>query len=155
MHFFYPPGQTRDLLHSCCNFGCTPLYPLGSRIQVLLTHLIRFHQLLKLFETFDPIPPASEITPCSVLTHFIQFNELLFSLLTVLYVWIIRPVMRIFETLLAIFRRFWVVLHSSSSDCYLDLFLICICIFSIKTKQILRRQCCLGGSSQRHPCPAL
>merc|ERR1712037_673482 len=34
---------------------------------------------------------------------------LVFSLLTVLYVWIIRPVMRIFETLLAIFRRFWVV----------------------------------------------
>merc|ERR1739845_321787 len=26
-------GQTRDLSHSCCNFGCTPLYPLGSRIQ--------------------------------------------------------------------------------------------------------------------------
>merc|ERR1712107_970850 len=35
---------------------------------------------------------------------------LLFSLLSVFYVWIIRPVMRIVETLLAIFRRFWVVL---------------------------------------------
>merc|ERR1712012_1057050 len=31
---------------------------------------------------------------------------LLFSLLSVFYVWIIRPVMRIVETLLAIFRRF-------------------------------------------------
>merc|ERR1712179_265063 len=34
---------------------------------------------------------------------------LLFSILSVLYVWIIRPVMRIVETVLAIFRRFWVV----------------------------------------------
>merc|ERR550539_246234 len=32
---------------------------------------------------------------------------LLFSLLSVLYVWLLRPVMRIVETLLAIFRRFW------------------------------------------------
>merc|ERR1711910_50049 len=39
---------------------------------------------------------------------------LLFSLLSVLYVWIIRPVMRIVETLLAIFRRFWVVLLNAT-----------------------------------------
>merc|ERR1712227_783321 len=39
---------------------------------------------------------------------------LLFSLLSVFYVWIIRPVMRIVETLLAIFRRFWVVLLNST-----------------------------------------
>merc|ERR1712227_749624 len=39
---------------------------------------------------------------------------LLFSLLSVFYVWIIRPVMRIIETLLAIFRRFWVVLLNST-----------------------------------------
>ena len=29
------------------------------------------------FDTFYPIPPASEITPCSVLTHLIQFHPLL------------------------------------------------------------------------------
>merc|ERR1711902_125713 len=39
---------------------------------------------------------------------------LLFSLLSVLYVWIIRPVMRIVETVLAIFRRFWVVLLNAT-----------------------------------------
>merc|ERR1712218_657997 len=39
---------------------------------------------------------------------------LLFSLLSVFYVWIIRPVMRIVETLLAIFRRFWVVLLNAT-----------------------------------------
>merc|ERR1712181_88212 len=39
---------------------------------------------------------------------------LLFSILSVLYVWIIRPVMRIVETLLAIFRRFWVVLLNAT-----------------------------------------
>merc|ERR1711994_1050496 len=39
---------------------------------------------------------------------------LLFSLLSVLCVWIIRPVMRIVETLLAIFRRFWVVLLNAT-----------------------------------------
>merc|ERR1712060_368407 len=39
---------------------------------------------------------------------------LLFSLLSVLYVWLIRPVMRIVETLLAIFRRFWVVLLNAT-----------------------------------------
>merc|ERR1712010_316313 len=39
---------------------------------------------------------------------------LLFSVLSVLYVWIIRPVMRIVETLLAIFRRFWVVLLNAT-----------------------------------------
>merc|ERR1712177_95307 len=39
---------------------------------------------------------------------------LLFSLPSVLYVWIIRPVMRIVETLLAIFRRFWVVLLNAT-----------------------------------------
>merc|ERR1712156_449574 len=32
----------------------------------------------------------------------------------VFYVWIIRPVMRIVETLLAIFRRFWVVLLNAT-----------------------------------------
>merc|ERR1711981_1414793 len=41
---------------------------------------------------------------------------LLFSILSVLYVWIIRPVMRIVETLLAIFRRFWVVLLNATLD---------------------------------------
>ena len=35
---------------------------------------------------------------------------LLFSLLSVLYVWLVRPVMRLLETVLAIFKRFWVVL---------------------------------------------
>merc|ERR1712216_352360 len=35
-------------------------------------------------------------------------------ILSVLYVWIIRPVMRIVETLLAIFRRFWVVLLNAT-----------------------------------------
>merc|ERR1712233_54401 len=39
---------------------------------------------------------------------------LLFSILSVLYVWIIRPVMRIVETVLAIFRRFWVVLLNAT-----------------------------------------
>merc|ERR1711863_166200 len=39
---------------------------------------------------------------------------LLFSLLSVLYVWLIRPVMRIVETVLAIFRRFWVVLLNAT-----------------------------------------
>merc|ERR1712083_335486 len=39
---------------------------------------------------------------------------LLFSVLSVLYVWIIRPVMRIVETVLAIFRRFWVVLLNAT-----------------------------------------
>merc|ERR1711934_671123 len=39
---------------------------------------------------------------------------LLFSILSVVYVWIIRPVMRIVETLLAIFRRFWVVLLNAT-----------------------------------------
>merc|ERR1712203_691114 len=39
---------------------------------------------------------------------------LLFSLLSVLYVWLLRPVMRIVETLLAIFRRFWVVLLNAT-----------------------------------------
>merc|ERR1711992_61734 len=39
---------------------------------------------------------------------------LLFSLLSVFYVWIVRPVMRIVETLLAIFRRFWVVLLNAT-----------------------------------------
>merc|ERR1712218_293611 len=39
---------------------------------------------------------------------------LLFSLLSVFYVWIIRPVRRIVETLLAIFRRFWVVLLNAT-----------------------------------------
>merc|ERR1711981_1489646 len=39
---------------------------------------------------------------------------LLFSILSVLYVWIIRPVMRILETVLAIFRRFWVVLLNAT-----------------------------------------
>merc|ERR1711944_111557 len=39
---------------------------------------------------------------------------LIFSILSVLYVWIIRPVMRIVETLLAIFRRFWVVLLNAT-----------------------------------------
>merc|ERR1712210_233205 len=39
---------------------------------------------------------------------------LIFSILTVLYVWIFRPVMRIVETLLAIFRRFWVVLLNAT-----------------------------------------
>merc|ERR1711910_222990 len=39
---------------------------------------------------------------------------LLFSILSVLYVWIIRPVMRIIETVLAIFRRFWVVLLNAT-----------------------------------------
>merc|ERR1712179_870470 len=39
---------------------------------------------------------------------------LLFSILSVVYVWIIRPVMRIVETVLAIFRRFWVVLLNAT-----------------------------------------
>merc|ERR1712141_269142 len=39
---------------------------------------------------------------------------LLFSLLSVLYVWLLRPVMRIVETVLAIFRRFWVVLLNAT-----------------------------------------
>merc|ERR1712183_776668 len=39
---------------------------------------------------------------------------LLFSILSVLYVWILRPVMRIVETVLAIFRRFWVVLLNAT-----------------------------------------
>merc|ERR1712110_421975 len=39
---------------------------------------------------------------------------LLFSILAVMYVWIIRPVMRIVETVLAIFRRFWVVLLNAT-----------------------------------------
>jgi len=39
---------------------------------------------------------------------------LLFSILSVFYVWIIRPVMRIVETVLAIFRRFWVVLLNAT-----------------------------------------
>merc|ERR1712227_509610 len=39
---------------------------------------------------------------------------LLFSILSVLYVWIVRPVMRIVETVLAIFRRFWVVLLNAT-----------------------------------------
>merc|ERR1712008_432340 len=39
---------------------------------------------------------------------------LLFSILSVLYEWIIRPVMRIVETVLAIFRRFWVVLLNAT-----------------------------------------
>merc|ERR1712037_455359 len=39
---------------------------------------------------------------------------LLFSILSALYVWIIRPVMRIVETVLAIFRRFWVVLLNAT-----------------------------------------
>merc|ERR1719458_1607126 len=39
---------------------------------------------------------------------------LLFSILSVVYVWIIRPVMRIVETVLAIFRRFWVVLLNAA-----------------------------------------
>merc|ERR1711934_103899 len=39
---------------------------------------------------------------------------LLFSFLSVVYVWIIRPVMRIVETVLAIFRRFWVVLLNAT-----------------------------------------
>merc|ERR1712088_130502 len=39
---------------------------------------------------------------------------LLFSVLSVMYVRIIRPVMRIVETVLAIFRRFWVVLLNAT-----------------------------------------
>merc|ERR1712179_163797 len=39
---------------------------------------------------------------------------LLFSILSVVYVWIVRPVMRIVETVLAIFRRFWVVLLNAT-----------------------------------------
>merc|ERR1712037_720511 len=39
---------------------------------------------------------------------------LLFSILSVVYVWIIRPVMRIVETVLAIFRRFCVVLLNAT-----------------------------------------
>merc|ERR1712126_549579 len=39
---------------------------------------------------------------------------LLFSILSVLYVWIVRPVMRIVETVLVIFRRFWVVLLNAT-----------------------------------------
>merc|ERR1711935_1307883 len=35
-------------------------------------------------------------------------------ILSVLYVWIIRPVMRIVETVLGIFRRFWVVLLNTT-----------------------------------------
>merc|ERR1712032_333184 len=52
---------------------------------------------------FDPIWRLSSI-----------LLGLLFSILSVLYVWIIRPVMRIVETLLAIFRRFWVVLLNAT-----------------------------------------
>lgn len=39
---------------------------------------------------------------------------LLFSLLSVLYVWIVRPVMRLLETVLSIFKRFWVILLGST-----------------------------------------
>merc|ERR1712024_163664 len=38
----------------------------------------------------------------------------LFSLLSVLYVWLLRPVLRLLETILAIFRRFWVVVLSAT-----------------------------------------
>jgi len=35
---------------------------------------------------------------------------LTFALLTSIYVWILRPLLRVIETLLGIFRRFWIVL---------------------------------------------
>jgi len=35
---------------------------------------------------------------------------LIFSVLTALYIWILRPILRIMETLLSIFRRFWIIL---------------------------------------------
>merc|ERR1711935_399722 len=38
----------------------------------------------------------------------------LFSLLSVLYVWVLRPVLRLLETVLTIFRRFWVVVLSAT-----------------------------------------
>merc|ERR1712184_215356 len=40
--------------------------------------------------------------------------RLSFILFSVLYVWLLRPVMRIVETVLAIFRRFWVVLLNAT-----------------------------------------
>merc|ERR1711902_40989 len=64
---------------------------------------------------FDPIWRLSFIlfSQTKLWTYRI-LAALLAAPLSILCVWIIRPVMRIVETLLAIFRRFWVVLLNAT-----------------------------------------
>merc|ERR1712110_531510 len=56
---------------------------------------------------FDPVWRLSFIL-------FSQTKLWTYRILAVLYVWLLRPVMRIVETVLAIFRRFWVVLLNAT-----------------------------------------
>merc|ERR1711863_240057 len=64
---------------------------------------------------FDPVWRLSFIlfSQTKLWTYRI-LAALLAAPLSILYVWLIRPVMRIVETLLAIFRRFWVVLLNAT-----------------------------------------
>merc|ERR1711934_1088316 len=64
---------------------------------------------------FDPVWRLSFIlfSQTKLWTYRI-LAALLAAPLSVLYVWLLRPVMRIVETVLAIFRRFWVVLLNAT-----------------------------------------
>merc|ERR1711956_115467 len=64
---------------------------------------------------FDPVWRLSFIlfSQTKLWTYRI-LAALLAAPLSILWVWIIRPVMRIVETVLAIFRRFWVVLLNAT-----------------------------------------
>merc|ERR1711981_265858 len=64
---------------------------------------------------FDPVWRLSFIlfSQTKLWTYRI-LAALLAAPLSVLWVWLIRPVMRIVETVLAIFRRFWVVLLNAT-----------------------------------------
>ena len=98
--FFFNPDKAVDLSDPRRPVGRSPLHPLGFAFQVFFCFSGIFC-FLSICQIFYPTKATFQL-------------PLFFSLLSVLYVWLLRPVMRIVETVLAIFRRFWVVLLNAT-----------------------------------------